>query len=141
MTLRQLPLVAALTAVALFALKSVAIAVTGEPYGTAAGVLFYPGLLAAVVAAVAAGLALGAGRGLPARAGLVLGCLAVAAVAAAVGDVVGRAVVPSTSWVAGEVNLWVMGAVLVVLAAAASRRARGASVRAGTVSTSSTGGA
>lgn len=119
-------MIASSAAVVLWACKSVAIGTAGGlDRSPAEGPLFFAGLVAALVASAALGVALLAERGRAARVaggvlGPVLGMAAGAAVDAAVGLV--HPYTEERAWAWSEVSLWVLAAVLLVTALTHQRR-------------------
>ena len=110
-------LVAAVLSAVLFALKAATIAVGRDPFDDPwVNGFFYAGALALAVSFALAGSVLARRRGRPSRLtaaalGLVAGVLGAVLVA-----VVATAVVPADGgWVWGEVNLWVIAVVTLVV--------------------------
>jgi len=124
MSSARLAVAAAVTAVLAWGLKAVAIAVAGGlDRSPLEGPLFFLGLVAVVVAFVAAGVAATRGRSAAVRAlGGVAGFLVGLALSALVASVVGALVPESAGWVQEEAGLWAVGLLAVGLTALVARR-------------------
>lgn len=128
MTSRRIALIAALAAATAWTAKSVAIGVAGGlDKSPLEGPLFLLGLLCFVVAAVALGVGLTAGRALWQRVGagiggFVVGFALTMLVDATVGAFHGAGV--ERHWVWSEFNLWVAAVVCLGLAVALNRSRR-----------------
>lgn len=113
MSARRIAVVAAVGAVAIWALKAVAIGIAGGlDRSPVEGPLFVLGLLSLVVAFVATGLAMTAGRGIAVRIlGAVGGLLVGALMFMLLEDPVGSLVPESAGWVKEEAGLWAVSLV------------------------------
>lgn len=113
MSARRVAVVAAVGAVVIWALKAVAIAIAGGlDRSPLEGPLFVLGLLSLVVAFVATGLAMTAGRGIGVRIlGAVGGLLVGALVFILLEDSVAALVPESAGWVKEEAGLWAVSLV------------------------------
>jgi hypothetical protein len=127
MTSHRLALWAAAVAVVVWALKAIAIAVAGglgkSPFED---VLFFGGLLALVVAVVSVGVAAARGARLWVRVLAAVGACVASMIASLVANLAVAAVrgpEEGASWVWGELNLWAL-ALLALVVAVTVHRAR-----------------
>lgn len=122
----RIAVVAAATSLLAWFAKAVAVGVAGGPgLSPAESPLFLVGLVAAVVAVVALALTVSRGRPRLVRAAaIVAGFVTVVAVVAVVQWVIQRVQPADPAWVWAEINLWVVGALVLGLAAALLHRSR-----------------
>lgn len=115
---------ASLLAVGFWAAKSAAIAVAGGlGRSPAEDILFFAGLLSAIIAVGALALTLTAGRSFFVRwSAVVIAVVASSALSFALGAVI-EVVAASDHWVWAELNLWVLAVAVLVLAWLPARRA------------------
>ena len=125
MTTSRIALIAAATSLVAWVAKAMAIGAAGGPGQTPwEDTLFLMGFVTQLVAFVAVALALTGSRPVAVRLGALIGGAAlVFGIVTVVQLVIERVQPADASWVWGEVNLWVVAALMLSLAVLAHRRA------------------
>lgn len=119
----RIAVLASFAALALWVADSVAIWFASGQQSSIDGALFFAGLACQLLAVVAIGLTLGAGRPALHRALAAVGAVAVTVAVAILTNVLVALVQPvDPGWACGEVNLWVLALLAVAAATWVARR-------------------